>query len=210
MESPAVAIVDYAAGNLASVAYAVKHLGHEPTVTRRPEEIAAADRVIFPGVGAAGACMDNLKQLGLDEALAEVLSSGRPLLGICVGCQVIFDHSEENDGTDCLGLLPGSVKLFRFAAGVKRKVPHMGWNAVTLERDHPLVRDLGEKPHFYFVHSYYPAPEAADVTLGSALYGGVRFPAALASENLAAVQFHTEKSGKPGLKLLDNFLNWTP
>jgi glutamine amidotransferase len=210
MGSPAIAIVDYAAGNLASVAYAVKHLGHEPTVTRQPEEIAAADRVIFPGVGAAGACMDNLKRLGLDEALAEVLRSGRPLLGICVGCQVIFDHSEEDDGTDCLGFLPGSVKLFRFAEGVKRKVPHMGWNAVTMERDHPLVRDLGEKPHFYFVHSYYPAPKAADVILGSALYGGVRFPAALASENLAAVQFHTEKSGRPGLKLLDNFLNWTP
>ena len=204
------AILDYGAGNLSSVACAVRHLGREPLITRDPEEIRRADRVTFPGVGAAGAAMENLKQLGLDRVLREVYASGRPLLGICIGCQAALGWSEEDGGTDCLGLLGGVVKRFQFAPGVARKVPHMGWNEVTFTGDHPVFRSLPPGSQFYFVHSFYPVPEDASVVRGTAVYGGIRFAAAIARRNLAAVQFHTEKSGPAGLRILENFLGWRP
>lgn len=205
-----VAVVDYKAGNLTSVALALRHLGREPLVTERAEDIASADRVIFPGVGAAGAAMTHLRELGLDQALRDVLQRGRPVLGICVGCQVIFEHSEEDGGTECLGLLSGKVRRFVFPAGVSRKIPHIGWNEVHFIGDHPVFGGLPPRSQFYFVHSYYPEPGDDSVIRGQAVYGGIRFAAAVARDNLAAVQFHTEKSGPPGLQLLGNFLSWNP
>src|SRR5262245_27801733 len=189
-----IAIVDYGAGNLTSVASAVRHLGEEPLITASPEEVARAERVIFPGVGAAGASMENLKKRGLDQALREVFHSGKPLLGICIGFQVIFDRSEEDGGTDCLGFLGGTVKRFQFSPGIVRKVPHMGWNEVVFRDDHPVFHGIPAGSQFYFVHSYYPLPRDTSLVRGTALYGGVRFAAALSHRNLAAVQFHTEKS----------------
>ena len=205
-----IAILDYGAGNLTSVACAVRHLGREPLITRDPEEVRRAERVIFPGVGAAGASMEHLKKLGLDGAIRDVYEAGRPLLGICIGCQVALGWSEEDGGTGCLGLLGGSVKRFQFAPGVARKVPHMGWNEVTFAGDHPVFRGLEPGSQFYFVHSFYPVPDDGTVVQGTAVYGGIRFAAALARRNLAAVQFHTEKSGPPGLRILENFLRWSP
>ncbi len=210
MSTSRIAVVDYKAGNLTSVAMALRHLGKEPLITHRPEEIAAAERIIFPGVGAAGAAMKNLRELGLDEALRDVIERGRPVLGICVGCQVIFDHSEEDAGTDCLGILPGVVKRFVFPRGISRKIPHMGWNEVHFEGDHPVFRNLPANSQFYFVHGYYPEPRDDSVVRGRAVYGDIRFGAAVARNSVVAVQFHTEKSGPPGLRLLDNFLSWNP
>ena len=208
--SRGVVIVDYGAGNLTSVGYAVRHLQHESTITRDPDVVRSAERIIFPGVGAAGSAMQNLKELGLDSALSDARRAGTPILGICVGCQVIFDRSEENDGTECLGWLGGAVKLFQFAPGVNRKVPHMGWNEVHFVRPHAVLSDIPDGSQFYFVHSYYPAPLDDGAVLGSTRYGGVRFAAVLGFENVVAVQFHAEKSGPPGLRLLDNFLRWSP
>jgi len=204
------AILDYGAGNLTSVAHAVRHLGCEPTITRDPDVVRAAERVIFPGVGAAGASMDNLRRFGLDRALRELQASGRPLLGICIGCQVALNGSEEDGGVDCLGLVPGDVKLFRFPAGITRKVPHMGWNEVAFTGNHPVFAGIPPASQFYFVHSYFPVPADDSVVRGTTTYGGVRFAAAMARDNLALVQFHAEKSGPPGLRLLRNFLDWKP
>jgi glutamine amidotransferase len=209
-----VAILDYDAGNLTSVERAVRHLGFEGRVTRDPEVIRAAERVIFPGVGAAGASMENLCRLGLADELRRALLLGKPVLGICIACQVIFEESDEDGGTPCLGLLPGRVARFPFAAGSPFKVPHMGWNAVSFKAAHPLLEGLqprGRPPcQFYFVHSYYVRPSDPKVVLGTAEYGGLDFPAVVGRDNLAAVQFHAEKSGRPGLKLLENFLSWNP
>ncbi|MCZ6795851.1 MAG: imidazole glycerol phosphate synthase subunit HisH [Planctomycetota bacterium] len=203
-----IAVLDYGAGNLTSVALAVRHLGREPFITRDPEDVRRAERVIFPGVGAAQACMASLRSLGLDDALREAHAAGKPILGICIGCQVIFSRSEEDGGTDCLGLLPGEVVRLRFAGGVRRKVPHMGWNEVRVRGEHPLFRGVPEKSQFYFVHSYHPRPEDEALVRGTAVYGGIEFAAVVAQGNLAAVQFHAEKSGPPGLRLLENFLTW--
>jgi glutamine amidotransferase len=210
LTNSSVAILDYDAGNLTSVACAVRHLGREPLITRDPDEVRAAARVIFPGVGAAGAAMENLRRLGLDEPLRRAVGDGKPVLGICVGCQVVFEESEEDGGTRCLGILPGSVRRFHFPPGGERKVPHMGWNEVHFQDGHPLFRGIPPGSQFYFVHSFYPVPRDDALVQGTAVYGGVRFAAAVARGNLAAVQFHTEKSGPPGLRLLENFLAWSP
>jgi len=204
-----VAIVDFDAGNLTSVARAVKHLGGDPLVSRDPKEIRTADRVIFPGVGAAGASMDSLRELGLDVELKRAFEAGKPILGICIGCQVAFESSEEDGGTPCLGFLSGRVVHFRFPEGVQRKVPHMGWNAVHFQADrlHPVFEGIESGSEFYFVHSYHPVPEDPADVQGTAVYGGLRFAAAVARDNFVAVQFHTEKSGRFGLRILENFLN---
>jgi glutamine amidotransferase len=205
-----ITIVDYDAGNLTSVASAVRHIGREPLIARDPEAVVKAERVIFPGVGAAGASMETLKRLGLDHALRDVHGKGVPILGICIGCQVIFDESEEDGGTACLGLLPGTVRKFQFPPGVTRKIPHMGWNEVTFRGDHPVFRGIPDGSQLYFVHSYYPCPGDEAAVQGTAMYGGIRFAAAVACRNLAAVQFHAEKSGPPGLRILENFFDWSP
>lgn len=199
-------VVDYEAGNLHSVERAVTHLGAGFTTTSDPEVLVAAERVIFPGVGESASAMAALRRTGMDEALRELRRAGRPMLGICVGCQVVFDHSEERDA-ECLGLLPGNVVAFR--PDRHHKVPHMGWNRVHIERPHPLLTGIPDQSMFYFVHSYYPTPQSTDVVIGSTNYG-LEFGSIVASENLAATQFHAEKSGRWGLRLLANFLHWSP
>ena len=180
-------------------------------MTREPAVIEAAERVIFPGVGAARASMESLAAYGLDEAIQESVAAGKPVLGICIGCQVILTESEEDAGVGCLGLVPGRAIRFRFPDGVSRKIPHMGWNEVRFIDNgtlHPVFRDVEPGSQFYFVHSYYPVPERDNDVQGRATYGGVEFTAAIAHENLIAVQFHAEKSGRCGLRILENFLNW--
>jgi len=205
-----IAILDYRAGNLTSVQRALQFLNFPCRITCSQEEIRNADRIIFPGVGAAGKSMDDLRELGLDAMLREAIQSGVPILGICVGLQVLFDYSEEND-TPCLGILPGKVRLFprdmKDAKNERLKIPHMGWNRVVFSRRHPVFENVKPESEFYFVHSYYPeAADEADV-LGRTEYG-IYFSSAVARENLAAVQFHPEKSGPPGLQILKNFCRW--
>ena len=204
-----IAIVDYEAGNLTSVLRAVTFLGHQAEVTKSPERILAADRVIFPGVGAAGAAMKDIKGLGLDQVLREVKDRGTPFLGICLGTQIILEFSEEDGGVPCLGLVPGSVKRFPDSLeenGDRLKVPHMGWNQVRIVRPHPVLAGVLPEHEFYFVHSYYPDP-AGEHVLGVTEYG-MTFTSMMAKENLIAVQFHPEKSGRPGLGILENFCTW--
>jgi glutamine amidotransferase len=199
-------VVDYRAGNLRSVETALRHLGARFRIASSPEEVAAAERLIVPGVGEARAAMEQLSATGVDQAIDEFRRAGRPLLGICLGCQIIFDRSEERS-TRCLGFLHGTVE--RFIPRPGRKVPHMGWNRVFLRRSHPLFGAIADGTFFYFVHSYYPQPADAEVVIGECEYG-LRFAAAVGRDNLAACQFHPEKSGDSGLRLLANFLRWKP
>ncbi len=202
-----IAIIDYRAGNLTSVRLAFESLKRDAVITDDPETIRAAERVIFPGVGAIGASMTNLRQLGLDTLIPEVVASGKPFLGICIGMQILLGHSEEDGGVDSLGLVAGSVKRFRPSSPYD-KVPQMGWNSVAQTRPHPLFDGIADNSEFYFVHSYYPAPDAMDVRIGTTYYADVTFTSAIAQGNLVATQFHPEKSGKVGLRLLENFCNW--
>ena len=194
-----VAILDYGMGNLRSVARAVDRAGAEPVVTPDADEVLAADALVVPGVGAFGACMANLRRAGLDRTILRFAETGRPLVGVCLGMQVLFDHSEEGDA-EGLRLLPGLVR--RLPGGVK--VPHMGWNEVRWTADHPLVRGLSDGTRFYFVHSYVCDP-ADDVDVGQTEYGRW-FAAAVARDNVFAVQFHPEKSGDAGLEIYRNLV----
>jgi glutamine amidotransferase len=200
-----IAIVDYRAGNLASVARALEYLGHRCEITDRPERIRGADRVILPGVGAAGATMENLRALGLADVLRnDIARAGRPFLGICIGIQVLLDRSEENDAA-CLGIVAGRVARYpRAVDGRPLKVPQIGWNRVRQLRAHPVFAGVPDNTHFYFVNSYYPIPDDPAVAIAESDYG-VRFVAAIARGNVIAAQFHLEKSGDAGLRLLDNF-----
>jgi imidazole glycerol-phosphate synthase subunit HisH len=204
-----IGIVDYRAGNLTSVARALHSLSEPCIVTHDAKILDDASHIIFPGVGAAGAAMANLRESGLDDHLRRWVREGKPVLGICLGTQVIFDHSEEDD-TPGLGIIPGEVK--RFPAdlredGKRLKIPHMGWNRVSFREGHPVFAGIPEEAEFYFVHSYYPAPADGTWAAGWTDYG-IRFCSAVAKENLVAVQFHPEKSGRPGLTLLANFCRW--
>ena len=200
-----IAIVDYKAGNLPSVARALEFLGHRSEITDRPERIAAAERIILPGVGAAGATMDNLRAFGLDTALREqVIERRKPFLGICIGIQVLFDRSDENDAK-CLGFIAGRVARYpNTIDGVRLKVPQIGWNRVRQTGSHPVFAGVPDNSHFYFVNSYYPIPDDPAVAIAESDHG-IRFVAAVARGNIVATQFHLEKSGAVGLKLLDNF-----
>jgi len=202
-----IAIIDYKAGNLTSVKLAVQKVGGNAVITSDPDVIRAADRIIFPGVGAAGAAMYNLRDLNLDTLVKEQIASGKPFLGICVGLQVLFDMSEEDGGTDCLGIVPGQVKLFK-AAPPETKVPQMGWNSVNFVKSHPLLEGVKNNSYFYFVHSYYPYPSDKTYILGETSYADVTFSSMIYKDNLVATQFHLEKSGKVGLKILENFCGW--
>lgn len=204
--SERIVIVDYGAGNLTSVRLAVEKLGRRAVVTDRPEEVRAAARVVFPGVGAAGSAMETLRTTGLAQALVEYAACGRPLAGICLGAQIIFEHSAE-DGARCLGILPGAAEPLRVEP--QFKVPHMGWNSVTFPAPHPVWKGLESGVQFYFVHSFAPAPEAPEDVIGVTDYGG-RFVSAVARENVVAFQFHPERSGRLGLAVLENFLHWHP
>jgi glutamine amidotransferase len=207
-----IAIIDYDAGNLASVARAVSHLGYPCAITRDLKEIKAAQRIIFPGVGAAGAAMESLQRSGLDGVIKEAFAEGKPILGICLGSQIILAHSEEN-ATSCLGVIAGTVRAFapdrRSEDNQKLKIPHMGWNGIHTKKSHPLLSGLGADDEFYFVHSYYPDPQDEDTVIAVTDYG-ISFASIVGLNNLFATQFHLEKSGRPGLKILDNFCKWTP
>lgn len=211
--SGTVAVIDYGMGNLHSVASALEHVGAERVlVTHDANLIREADRVVFPGVGAIRDCMSEIRRLKCDELLQQALTEQHvPVLAICVGMQALMDRSEENDGVDCLGILPGEVRYFgnplTDAAGERLKVPHMGWNRVKHTFDHPLWRDIEDETRFYFVHSYYVHARQRDLLAGSVEYG-VTADAALARDNLFAVQFHPEKSAGAGLQLLKNFIAW--
>lgn len=211
--SVSVAVIDYGMGNLHSVASALQHVGAgEVVVTHDAELIRQADRVVFPGVGAIRDCMSEIRRLKCDELLAQALTEQHvPVLAICVGLQALMDRSEENDGVDCLGMIPGDVRFFgnplTDADGQRLKVPHMGWNEVRQQRDHPLWAGIPDMTRFYFVHSYYVHAQDRSLLAGSVEYG-VSADAALARDNLFAVQFHPEKSASAGLTLLKNFLDW--
>ncbi len=205
-----IAIVEYRAGNLTSVARALQSLNVPCIVTDRADELNRAERVIFPGVGAAGEAMRNLRETGLAGCIRGLYEAGKPLLGICLGTQVIFEYSEEDNRTDCLGIIPGGVK--RFPEGMTEqgdalKIPHMGWNRVAFGGNHPVFAGIPGNAEFYFVHSYYPAPSDTSDIAGETEYG-IRFASAVARKNLVAVQFHPEKSGRFGLKILENFSRW--
>ncbi|HEB56467.1 MAG TPA: imidazole glycerol phosphate synthase subunit HisH [Gammaproteobacteria bacterium] len=211
-----VAVIDYGMGNLHSVAKALEHVSDkaEVLVTAEAKDILGADRVVLPGVGAIRDCMAEIRRLGLDQVVHEVANSGRPLLGVCVGMQAMMDFSEENGGTDCLGLFPGRVEYFgddlRDAeTGERLKIPHMGWNQVHQEAAHPLWENIAQDARFYFVHSYFVHPAERELISATTEYG-CRFSVVVARDNVFAVQFHPEKSQHDGLQLYQNFLNWKP
>lgn len=200
-----VGVIDYGAGNLRSVETALDYLGAEFFVTPVPENVNRAERLVFPGVGEAASAMEVLTRTGLGEAITRFYESGKPLLGICLGCQIVLERSEEG-GTSCLGLVPGEVKKFPGDMGLK--VPHMGWNPVNPTKDHFVWRGIPWGSSFYFVHSYYPETAGKHI-LAETDYGRP-FSSAIRRDNLVATQFHPEKSGEVGLKLLSNFLDWKP
>lgn len=208
-----IAVIDYGMGNLHSVAKALEHVapGIEVRVTDDAEQILSADRVILPGVGAIRDCMAEIRRHGVDQVVQDVIASGKPLLGICVGFQALMEFSEENGGVEALGLAKGRVHYFgdelTETDGTRLKVPHMGWNEVTQTIDHPLWAGIDNGSRFYFVHSYYIRLDAESEVAARCHYG-VDFDVAMARNNMFAVQFHPEKSQKAGLTLLKNFVNW--
>ena len=210
--SGTVAVIDYGMGNLRSVAKAIEHVADNAQVrtTDDPGYIAAADRVVFPGQGAARDCMAAIGDHHLNQAILHAAAS-KPFLGICMGLQVLMRHSEENGGTDLLNLFAGEVKRFDGLAmgdnGLPLKIPHMGWSPVHQLAAHPLWEGIADQSRFYFVHSYRVVPQDVSVIAATTDYG-VRFASAIASDNLFATQFHPEKSADTGLQLLRNFVNW--
>ena len=208
-----IAVIDYGMGNLHSVASALKKVAPEAEVivTADPQVVAAADRVVFPGVGAIRDCMAEILRLGFDQVVDAAIKSGKPVLAICVGMQALLQRSEENQGVDCLGQLSGQVRFFgrglADAAGQHLKVPHMGWNQVKQTIAHPLWANIADDSRFYFVHSYYVEAGEAEQVAATCDYSR-RFAVALAQDNLFAVQFHPEKSHSAGLQLLKNFVHW--
>ena len=204
-----IAIIDYGVGNLFSAEKAFVALGADVRVTSDESVIREAAKIVLPGVGAFGDCMKNLEESGLIPVLKESVAAGKPLLGICVGLQVLFDGSEESPGAKGLGLIHGMVKKIQ-APGLK--VPHMGWNSIKVREPREkldLFQVLSDKPYVYFVHSYYCAPEDAALSAGRSHFG-LDFCCAIARDNVFAVQFHPEKSSTAGLTLLKNFLHWNP
>jgi glutamine amidotransferase len=225
MSKRTVAVVDYGMGNLRSVAQAVAHVAREVStagdeidvvVTADPAVVAAAERVVLPGQGAMPDCMRELRDSGLEAAVRDAAAT-RPLLGVCIGMQMLLDRSEEGEdpaGTPGLGLIAGEVVRFRLDGrlqddGSRFKVPQMGWNEVHQAQPHPLWRGIPDASHFYFVHSFYARPSDERHSAGETDYGG-RFTSALAAGNIFATQFHPEKSAAHGLTLYRNFLHWTP
>jgi glutamine amidotransferase len=201
MTKTTITIIDYGAGNLRSVAKAIEKLGHSAHITDDPKEILKARAIIFPGQGASESAMQALNQRGLVESIKEVTAKGVPFFGVCLGLQLLLDSSEEGP-SPCLGLTRGKVKLL--PPNVKR--PHMGWNDVTLNYPHPVFEGIKSGSYFYFVHSYYGAPDEQNLVLGTTDYG-LQFCSVMAIDNIVATQFHPEKSGALGLRLYENFIN---
>ena len=196
-----IVIVDYGAGNLRSVARAVAHVGGDADVTQDPGDVASAEALIVPGVGAAADTMRNLREHGMVEPVREYIESGRPFFGVCMGQQALLTLSEEGGEHACLDVIHGRVK--KLPPG--QKVPHMGWNTVRQRRAHPIFEGIPDDSYFYFLHSYYPEPDDEDVVIGETEYG-VTFASVLARDNVVATQFHPEKSGEMGLRMYANFL----
>jgi glutamine amidotransferase len=202
-----IAIVDYKAGNLTSVRLAFDAIAIEAVPTADPAVLARADRIVFPGVGAAASAMANLRATGLIDTLRARIAAGVPFLGICLGTQILLDRSEEDGGVDALGVLPGTVRKFT-PSDPACKIPHMGWNQVRAARLHPLLEGVPDGSDFYFVHSYYPDPADRGDVIGTTDYAGIVFASMIGRGNVAATQFHVEKSGKTGLHVLRNFARW--
>lgn len=212
-----IAIIDYGMGNLRSVQKAFETVGHQAVVTRDRHAIADASHVVLPGVGAFADCMANLERYGLVEPIRKTVASGKPFLGICLGLQLLFTESEEFGVHKGLGLLPGRVKKFPFGGdspapkpnghGGRLKVPHMGWNGVTIERAAPPLKGINSGEHVYFVHSYYVEPQDKSVVATMTDYG-LPFVSSVWRDNIFACQFHPEKSQAAGLRIVKNFGEW--
>ena len=208
-----IAVIDYGMGNLHSVAKAIEHVcgDDQVIVTSDSETIGNADRVVLPGVGAIRDCMAEIKRLELDQVIYQAVKE-KPFLGVCVGMQALMSESEENGGTTCLDIIPGHVRFFGNdltdpESGNALKVPHMGWNQVQQRQSHPMWEGIDDNERFYFVHSYYVAPESDNVLAATSTHG-VTIAAAVQLDNIFAVQFHPEKSQHAGLQLYRNFVNW--
>lgn len=202
-----ITVIDYGMGNLRSVSKALEHLGGKVTVSSDPADIEKADKIVLPGVGAFGDAAAELKRQNLLAPLQQAILNKKPFLGICLGLQLLFKTSEESPEGEGLNAIAGKVQLFR---SKKVKIPQMGWNTVTWQQDHPLIKNVPTNSYFYFVHSYYAAPEQKDVSLGQTTYGEETFTSVVAHENIFATQFHPEKSQKAGLEILKNFIEWRP
>ncbi len=196
-----IAIIDYGMGNLRSVEKGFQKVGVDVTVTNRPEVVEKAEGVVLPGVGAFRDCMQELTNLKLIDTVSDFIKKGKPYLGICLGLQILFSESEEFGTCKGLGILKGKVVRFKNGG---LKIPQMGWNELNIKQESPLLSDIPDKSYFYFVHSYYVAPEDDSITLTSTDYG-VEFVSSVCRDNIFAVQFHPEKSQSLGLKMLENF-----
>ncbi len=196
-----IAVIDYGAGNLRSVANAITKLGYQPKITSSTSEVLDAQAVILPGVGAAADTMENLKTLELVSPICHLIAEGRPFFGICIGLQILFTGTEEGGWHECLGVIPGRVR--RLPSGLK--IPHMGWNQVKQRLSHPIFDGIPDEANFYFVHSYYVEPEDKSLVAGETDYG-IPLCSVIARGNLIATQFHPEKSGKFGLRMYSNFI----
>lgn len=206
-----IGVIDYGMGNLHSLAHALGRAAGEMRVdvSYDPDKLRKADRLILPGVGGVRQCMGELQRLELDELVKERVGQV-PIMGICLGMQVLLDYSEENNGVDALGVFPGEVRKFvpMERDGEKRKIPHMGWNQVRFTQEHPLWRGVSQDAWFYFVHSYFARPIHQEHVLGKTEYFGERFASVLLRDGVFATQFHPEKSQSAGMQLLVNFMNW--
>jgi len=197
-------IVDYGAGNLTSVYNALERLGIKSEISSEPQKIENAEKIIFPGVGAAAAAMDNLNKSGIGRALENAFKKGTPILGICIGCQIILESSEEDGGVNCLGFLRGRAAKFKKEPNLK--IPHIGWNQVNFTKEQPIFKGIPNNSNFYFVHSYAPFDCEEGAIYGTTAYGSQTFPCIVGNgKNLIAAQFHLEKSGEIGLEVLRNF-----
>ena len=209
-----IAIIDYGMGNLYSVAKAVEHVTtakDKVVITSKAEKISACDKIVFPGQGAAKDCMQALHERDLHAAIVEATQQ-KPFLGICMGMQVLMQMSEENNGVDFFGIYPGKVKYFGNHINIgsnenSYKVPHMGWNVIQQQQNHPLWNGIADSSYFYFVHSYFVDTKQQDLVAGSTDYG-VTFTSVIARDNVFAMQCHPEKSAQAGLQLLKNFIHW--
>ena len=197
-----IAVIDYESGNLRSVSKALERAGVQPEVTGNPRTLLDAEAAVLPGVGSGDAAMRSLRQRGLVEPVREFVASGKPFLGICLGLQLLMDSTEEGE-SECLGIIHGRTK--RLPEGLK--VPHMGWNAVSFRKTHPIFEGIPDTPQLYFVHSYYAQPDDDDLVAGVTEYG-IPFCSVLVKDNLVATQFHPEKSSTLGLKIYENFVRY--
>ncbi|MCF6346129.1 MAG: imidazole glycerol phosphate synthase subunit HisH [Thiomicrorhabdus sp.] len=209
MDQKLVAVIDYGMGNLRSVAKAAEHVAPANTriiVTHNPDEIESADAIIFPGQGAAKACMSALLETGMIHPIQQAAQE-KPFLGICMGLQVLMSHSTENEGISCLDVIQGDVQHFELNAHPNLKVPHMGWNQIQQTQEHALWHNIPQNSRFYFVHSYYVTPNNQNIIAGTTTHG-TTFASVLSQDNLFAIQAHPEKSADHGLQLFQNFLQW--